>query len=378
MSHSPLPTTAPLEGYLEAAYSTETATKRRFFAEATTTTTTTSTTSSVPTLSRGRINRILVYGGCFNPPHIGHMRLLTHAYAHTRDINVIAAVVLPGNDGAVASKYRKLAHNSSSSATTIIGANDGAAGKIAEEVIAADEMVLTQAQRMALMGGEAASEWFWINGLRYSAWERVRSALDAAVARDGFALEWLTLCGPDHVSVEGRGLLREPARALVVSDVSRRADFVVGNGNGGTQTTMPPPPPPPPLRRLRGFTPWRQVTPGPPAQAVHECRWEETEQDELQRKKRKRAEGDHRGDDNDNDESSPRLPPSSTVRYLPATLSSEPAMHISSTQIRKLIAAATTTTTEDLETLRKELQGLVSDPQMLVAMVEQYRRDAAR
>jgi len=50
--------------------------------------------TSPPTLVRGRKNRILMYGGCFNPPHIGHLEQLIHCYrAGHAHLNVIAAVI---------------------------------------------------------------------------------------------------------------------------------------------------------------------------------------------------------------------------------------------------------------------------------------------
>lgn len=50
--------------------------------------------TSPPILVRGRKNRILMYGGCFNPPHIGHLEQLIHCYrAGQAHLNVIAAVI---------------------------------------------------------------------------------------------------------------------------------------------------------------------------------------------------------------------------------------------------------------------------------------------
>jgi hypothetical protein len=47
-------------------------------------------------LTPGRTNRIIVYAGCFNPPHHGHMQLLTHCLtAAQHSLNAIAAVVVP-------------------------------------------------------------------------------------------------------------------------------------------------------------------------------------------------------------------------------------------------------------------------------------------
>lgn len=49
-----------------------------------------------PILQKDKPNRILLYYGCFNPPHIAHLNLLRHVYAETcSEFNVVAAFVLP-------------------------------------------------------------------------------------------------------------------------------------------------------------------------------------------------------------------------------------------------------------------------------------------
>ncbi|KAI2616014.1 hypothetical protein GGR54DRAFT_246208 [Hypoxylon sp. NC1633] len=55
--------------------------------------------SGQPILKKDRTDRILVYNGCFNPPHHGHLAHLTHALQHCgADLGVIGAVVLVAND----------------------------------------------------------------------------------------------------------------------------------------------------------------------------------------------------------------------------------------------------------------------------------------
>ncbi|UQC82068.1 uncharacterized protein CLUP02_07554 [Colletotrichum lupini] len=48
-----------------------------------------------PRLKRGQENNVLIYSGCFNPPHLGHYSLLRRAFEGSQDLNVIAAVVYP-------------------------------------------------------------------------------------------------------------------------------------------------------------------------------------------------------------------------------------------------------------------------------------------
>lgn len=47
-------------------------------------------------LDRDRVNRVLLFGGCFDPPHIAHLKLLEYVYtqAHTR-LNIVGAIIIP-------------------------------------------------------------------------------------------------------------------------------------------------------------------------------------------------------------------------------------------------------------------------------------------
>lgn len=78
---------AKLDHYIHAAERAclgRTVTPSPVFAHATT----------APTLRNDRPNKVIVYGGRFSPPHIGHMSLLCHAFAVTDD-TVIAAMIVP-------------------------------------------------------------------------------------------------------------------------------------------------------------------------------------------------------------------------------------------------------------------------------------------
>ena len=44
-----------------------------------------------PHLQKPGRNRIMIYPGCFNPPHRGHAAILNAAYEASHDLNVIAA-----------------------------------------------------------------------------------------------------------------------------------------------------------------------------------------------------------------------------------------------------------------------------------------------
>ncbi|KAL8846252.1 MAG: hypothetical protein Q9221_008642 [Calogaya cf. arnoldii] len=62
-----------------------------------------------PQLDRTRTNVILVFHGCFNPPHRGHLAVLWHAYHQlAKELNIVAAIIIPGPDEGLHDKYRHL------------------------------------------------------------------------------------------------------------------------------------------------------------------------------------------------------------------------------------------------------------------------------
>src|SRR5271170_3262027 len=61
----------------------------------------------IPLLSKDRVNRVLTYFGCFNPPHVGHLGVLRHAFESSPDLNIVAGIVLPVSVKAIESKNRR-------------------------------------------------------------------------------------------------------------------------------------------------------------------------------------------------------------------------------------------------------------------------------
>jgi hypothetical protein len=60
-----------------------------------------------PCLKFRHINRILLYPGCFNPPHRGHFKLLCHGFRQSgRNICIITAIVLPLDNESLVKKLR--------------------------------------------------------------------------------------------------------------------------------------------------------------------------------------------------------------------------------------------------------------------------------
>lgn len=63
-----------------------------------------------PKLRKGVKNTILIFPGSFNPPHMGHKLLLTHAFFRSNLENVVAAFIVPSPDKAIRDKYKLEKH----------------------------------------------------------------------------------------------------------------------------------------------------------------------------------------------------------------------------------------------------------------------------
>ena len=49
----------------------------------------------VPLLSKDKVNRVMIFYGVFNPPHVGHLGVLCHAFQSSPDLNIVAGLVYP-------------------------------------------------------------------------------------------------------------------------------------------------------------------------------------------------------------------------------------------------------------------------------------------
>jgi hypothetical protein len=186
-----------------------------------------------PVLTSGRTNRILVYPGSFNPPHLGHQELLRHGFSRNGgDLNIIAAIVVPLDDERLASKFRDQP----------------------------DTRIFTQAQRVRLWKDHAPSDWYWVYGGNQEGWYTFQNRLAEDIVQDGFDIKFICLCGPDYVEVN-----RPPpihiwgCKEFLVSDIGRPADFTNGDLNC--------------LTTLKGYKPWKEVS------LDHENMWKRVEED---------------------------------------------------------------------------------------------------
>ncbi|XXG99597.1 hypothetical protein Hte_005938 [Hypoxylon texense] len=168
-----------------------------------------------PQLEQCRMNRIIVYPGCFNPPHRGHQALINRAFSCTRDINVIAAIIVP-----VTGQRKQYT----------------------------DDVWFEKAQRIQLWtGNQGPHDWLWFYERRGREWDEFQERLISAVKRDGFHLEFILLCGPDNVDMDHMSPKDDiwGCKNIIVSDVGRAASFVRANGK---------------LTRLSTCTAWEPVS----------------------------------------------------------------------------------------------------------------------
>lgn len=153
-----------------------------------------------PSLESGRINRILVYPGSFNPPYRRHFGLLCHGFLEgSRDMNMVAAIVLPLDDESLVKKLR------------------------GQE----NALIFTKAERIRLWEGYGPSEWYWIYDRSVSEWRCFQERLTQTITKDGFDISWVILCGSDYVGVNGVPPIPVwGCKDIIVSDVGRPADFI--------------------------------------------------------------------------------------------------------------------------------------------------------
>lgn len=144
-----------------------------------------------PTLSsldRDKTHRILLYPGCYNPPHVAHMKTLEHGFHGSgKDLNILAAVVLFVDDEVM--DYKDF------------------------EIRPGQDLKLSLTERIRLWCKDGdtnapQSNWYWVFGGLTWEWDEVRTRLPAVLRRAGFKLEFCTLNGPDHV-FPGKHIPRE-------------------------------------------------------------------------------------------------------------------------------------------------------------------------
>jgi hypothetical protein len=172
-------------------------------------------------LRKDQLNRIIIYTGCFNPPHRGHRELLCHTYFNA-DSKAIAAMIVPVGNG--------------QNGKAFIGSGNNA-------------FQLTRKQSTQLWQDELLGRWSWVYPGRLDQIRDFKYRLCNIAAEDGYHIEFLALGGCDHVTVDGGSVINGWGKEnAVTSDITRPASFLVGPDSQPFQ--------------IKNHGKWRKVLPG--------------------------------------------------------------------------------------------------------------------
>jgi hypothetical protein len=169
----------------------------------------------IPLLSKDKVNRVLIYPGSFNPPHVGHLGVLRHAFESSPDLNIVAGIVFP-----LAVEY--------------IEEKNCESGRC---------LVLSREQRSEL----------WKRDARFPAWAfapnckssgQLREKIANAAKKDGYEILYIRLGGPGSWDFSWPwGHMDADFTEHLISDAARSAPFLRPDG-------VPQP--------VKGYTTWKR------------------------------------------------------------------------------------------------------------------------
>lgn len=127
-----------------------------------------------PLFRKQDVNRIILFPGAFNPPHIGHLNLLRWVFEHAgHDLHIVAAIVVMTDDD-------RLVYKTSGEP---------------------DPLILKREERLKLWVGEGLPvDWLWVFERSEASWAAFRTEFEAAVKKDKIDVRFLMLGGPDWIS----------------------------------------------------------------------------------------------------------------------------------------------------------------------------------
>src|SRR5271154_4876479 len=168
----------------------------------------------IPLLSKDRVNRVLIYPGSFNPPHVGHLGVLRHAFESSPDLNIVAGIVLPA-------------------AVENIEAKNWESGR---------RLVLSREQRSELWKRDARFP-AWAFAPNYESSAGLREEIANAAKKDGYEILYIKLGGPDACDFSC-GHMYTSCTVRLISDAARSAPFLGPDG-------VPKP--------IKGYTTWQRL-----------------------------------------------------------------------------------------------------------------------
>ena len=177
----------------------------------------------VPLLSKDKVNRVMIYYGAFNPPHVGHLGVLCHAFQSSADLNIVAGLVYPLDVSLIERK------NSTSNR----------------------RLVLSEEQRSELWERDVRfPTWAFVPRRRkYGSAEDFETEIAGAAKEDGYEICYIRVIGPDGWDVNNPRRHRSTTYSeYLITDVARRASFITPNG-------VPQP--------VKDYTSWQRLRPDP-------------------------------------------------------------------------------------------------------------------
>ncbi|KAL9024516.1 MAG: hypothetical protein Q9180_007880, partial [Flavoplaca navasiana] len=105
--------------------------------------------------------------------------------------------------------------------------------------------IFTKKERVNLWKDMVPSDWYWVYDRSVKEFSTFRRQVVEQTAKDGFDIEFIVLCGSDYVSVKRAPMGAWSCEKIIVSDISRPADFF-GPGKATPE-------------RIEGFKDWKKV-----------------------------------------------------------------------------------------------------------------------
>ncbi|KAF2734214.1 hypothetical protein EJ04DRAFT_523908 [Polyplosphaeria fusca] len=158
-----------------------------------------------PYLRSDQMNRILLYHGCFNPPHMEHKTTLCHSFLPAgSNLGIIAAIIVLADDQDCMRKQKK-------------------AGKELRM-----SLVLSREQRIQIWNDDMPSNWHWCFPRDYETMDLFEVELSKMCKKSGYDIEFVSVSGVDHFHdtdvISGGN---------IVCGTKERATFLRKDGSGG-------------------------------------------------------------------------------------------------------------------------------------------------